>query len=544
MPRTKKASPDRRYLWQRGNRWWVQIAVPSALQDRLGKKIIQRPLGVSDINEARRLRWSHVHAIKETYKRALSNEEMTAAEIEDIAQAEYRRIATIENLDLGGDINLALAETISQLAEELEGGESAVSMPDGETIIPDDPMIQRIELESGIKLSPEKRRDLKTAITRAQINAFDAILKRRKGQELDPVPMFNAANRATSIVSRKADAGISMGEARDEYLTLKKPTWTHKTQSQIETSLRLFCEHVGPDTTLADVVRLNVTAWREKMRRLHPRWASSASSKYLSLDELLAAYGQGPETLSDKTLSRHLSAIHGLFVWAIDSGHIDKANPVKVSGSKTTPRHKRGVFSDSEVRKIFQGLRFVTKPGRHTHENALPWLALLGAYSGARLEEICTLRLADIREENSIWFFDIRDSKSSAGVRKVPLHSQVIAVGFLDYVKAHKGQWLFPSLGKPGKDGKRGVYIGKVFAAHCRSAKIDKPLLGFHTWRKTVATKLENAKVPEIEAARLLGHKIKTMSYGVYSGGPGLDELAATVEQIAYEKLTLPKSST
>ena len=94
-------------------------------------------------------------------------------------------------------------------------------------------------------------------------------------------------------------------------------------------------------------------------------------------------------------------------------------------------------------------------------------------------------------------------------------------------------------LGKPKKDGKRGTYLGKLFTNHCRAQGIEKPLLGYHYWRTTVITKLENAKVPEIETARLVGHKIKTMSYGVYSGGPDLAQLRDTVEQIEYEGLKL-----
>ncbi len=78
-----------------------------------------------------------------------------------------------------------------------------------------------------------------------------------------------------------------------------------------------------------------------------------------------------------------------------------------------------------------------------------------------------------------------------------------------------------------------------MFTWHCRALDIDKPLLGFHYWRTTVLTKLENAGVPELDAARLTGHKIKTMSYGVYSGGPDLTRLATVVERIEYKELSL-----
>ena len=46
--------------------------------------------------------------------------------------------------------------------------------------------------------------------------------------------------------------------------------------------------------------------------------------------------------------------------------------------------------------------------------------------------------------------------------------------------------------------------------------------LVFHSIRKTVATALHEAGCPEPIAADILGHKLTTMSYGVYSSGTTL----------------------
>ncbi len=537
----KNNKGDRRYLWQRGSRWWVQIRVPDKLRPRVGKKSIQIALRTSDLNEARRLRWPHVHATKEMFRRALANENMTSGEIERFAQAEYQRQVTVEKLNIKGDINTALADQISNLAWELEHGPQASVMPDGEVIEPRDPMIEEIEAKTGVTLSDEKREELRTALLRSQIFALDNMLRRRRGEDDAPVGLLNPAVQSTNVRRITTTPVYPLSEAVSAFLAAKGGDWISKTYGQVETSLRLFCDHVGDDKDLSEVTRLDVTNWRERMRRLRPRWASSAASKGLPLDDLLAIHGQGPETLSDKTLARHLSALHGLFTWVTDTGYFDGPNPVKVAGGKSTPRYKRGTFTDSEVAAIFAGWQFETRPRPHSHDNALPWVAILGAFTGARLEDICGLHVDDVREESGVHYLDIKASKTAAGVRRVPIHSQVIALAFLDYVKSCRGH-LFPSLGKPGVDGKRGTYLGKVFTRHCRAVDIDKPLLGFHYWRKTVGTKLENAGVPELDAARLLGHKVKTMSYGVYSGGPDLGRLAQVVEKIEYKRPNAPKT--
>jgi len=46
--------------------------------------------------------------------------------------------------------------------------------------------------------------------------------------------------------------------------------------------------------------------------------------------------------------------------------------------------------------------------------------------------------------------------------------------------------------------------------------------------------------VSQTDAARVTGHAIEGMTYGVYSSGPGLKRLAAVVEAIEYEGLKLP----
>ena len=46
--------------------------------------------------------------------------------------------------------------------------------------------------------------------------------------------------------------------------------------------------------------------------------------------------------------------------------------------------------------------------------------------------------------------------------------------------------------------------------------------------------------VSQTDAARVLGHKIAGMSYGVDSSGPGLKRLAAVIEAIAYDGIDVP----
>ena len=205
---------DRRYLWQRGSRWWVQIRVPDKLRPRVGKKSIQIALHTSDLNEARHRRWSHVHATKEMFRRALDDVGMTSEEIEQFARAEYERQVSIERLNLSGDINAALVDQISNLAWELEHGPEAASMPDGEVIEPRNPMIEEIEAKTGVTLSDGKREELRTALLRSNIYALDNILKRRRGQEEDEPGLLNPKTTITRPPRITSTASLPISEAR------------------------------------------------------------------------------------------------------------------------------------------------------------------------------------------------------------------------------------------------------------------------------------------------------------------------------------------
>ena len=66
--------------------------------------------------------------------------------------------------------------------------------------------------------------------------------------------------------------------------------------------------------------------------------------------------------------------------------------------------------------------------------------------------------------------------------------------------------------------------FSKRFATYRRKLGIDDKLSGerrskvnFHSFRRWVATKFDYAQVPEVDAARILAHKITSMTYGTYS---------------------------
>ena len=89
----------------------------------------------------------------------------------------------------------------------------------------------------------------------------------------------------------------------------------------------------------------------------------------------------------------------------------------------------------------------------------MPWI---GAYTGARISEICQLRAEDVSKVEDIWCIKILPEagllKTVGSERVVPVHPALIKIGLLEFVGKAKSGPLFEDL-SPDKFGKRGGLV-------------------------------------------------------------------------------------
>jgi integrase len=251
--------------------------------------------------------------------------------------------------------------------------------------------------------------------------------------------------------------------------------------------------------------------------------------------------------ISNRTRNAYATTLRSVFECARRRGRFTGEDPfdgmkAKVAGSSYQP------FTVAELQTLFDKLPRDVKPKRHTPDTALPWVALIALYTGMRLEEIAQLTTADIREESangaSVWCIDVHNGgenklKNETSARLIPVHSELVRLGLLDYVKALRAGPLFPGLTRrQSKGGKVGARVGELFRKKLVALGIKREGLCFHSFRHTVAGRLDAADVRQSDAARILGHAVAGMSYGDYSkAGPGLIHVKAVVEKITYEDL-------
>ena len=138
------------------------------------------------------------------------------------------------------------------------------------------------------------------------------------------------------------------------------------------------------------------------------------------------------------------------------------------------------------------------------------WIPLLAMYTGARCSELCQLNVSDIDLAGNTPTINITDEgegqhvKSAAGHRVLPIHSELLRLGFLDYVRASEGKSLWPDL--PQREGKPGGYFSQYFGTLRKFLGIPIHTV-FHSFRHSVRTALTESSVPETTIDRILGHE-------------------------------------
>jgi integrase len=199
-------------------------------------------------------------------------------------------------------------------------------------------------------------------------------------------------------------------------------------------------------------------------------------------------------------------------------------------------------FTDQELAMLFADAKFEISPAKYGTATALPWVSLISAYSGCRLEEAAQLNASNIKKTEGIWHFEFcheGNGKTKAATRAVPLHHALIDAGLLRYRdKLPSGSPLFPGL--KGRQSKLGSNLGDMFRYWRKKLGIVRPGVNFHSFRHTVGDRLRRAGAQESDIAALLGHEDERITSRVYGhNGPGLKRLRQVVEQLTYKGLRL-----
>ncbi|MBL0638645.1 tyrosine-type recombinase/integrase [Aeromonas veronii] len=252
--------------------------------------------------------------------------------------------------------------------------------------------------------------------------------------------------------------------------------------------------------------------------------------------------------LKAKTISEYRSACAQMLNFAVQMEYTAK-NPfdqVKIRCAQPTPRQR---WELPQLKTLFSSESFT----QHAYNNVDDyWIPLVLLHTGARPAEICQLRVSDVMTLDNIACLNITDEGEAQSIkngnsrRLVPIHSRLIALGFLHYVELRRRQGhvqLFSctATGEFGEWTKNfecrfSRYLGKLgFVAGQRPTA--------YGFRHTVIDELQQRDTPEHAVADLAGHSKIGFTYRHYGKKSTVLRLQAVVEQLDFSdalKFVLP----
>lgn len=286
-----------------------------------------------------------------------------------------------------------------------------------------------------------------------------------------------------------------------------------------------------------------------RFTKLHPglQVQDISSSHIVEFRDWLTSEG-----LASATVEKQMNIIKALLGIAHERSLIkfnpaSKIRPPKASGRD---RDSRTPFTVNQLNQLFSSPIYSGEKAPKAGKGAAAlWLPLLGLFTGARVEELCQLRLDDVLEEDGIHFIYIRrkheeqETKNDGSVRRIPLHQELVKLGILNYVNRQriaKQDWLFSEL-VPDIKGNRSGNWSKWFHRYLReTVGITDSEVVFHSLRHNFKEFCRICEIREDVHDALTGHKNGSVgrSYGgaMYPLGP----LAGAIKAYLVKGVKLP----
>lgn len=561
---------------RRGGTFYFRRAVPRRLAAAIGRRELKFSLSTADTKLAR-LRSRHLYVASEQLFARLEGTMLTPEIIDRLVRDFYDLATEIDTLNRLSSPPLtpsqheglvgSLVEHREAIKSELGRGDFAIASLAASLTI----------ARAGLTVDDLERRQVEQALMRVGLDVLRAAESRLAGDfsysPTDPLlktrlPAEDASPSSPNHVVAGAgpDKPRKPGRPAKE-LTLsqivgqflqhqtKGRLWDPQTVAQARKSYEIFQE-VGGNKALREYQRSDAARFKETLQDLPANYGKAPEFRGKSIAEIGRIDEKRKESsprLALRTVKRHFSALSSLFRWAIQEGLAD-ANPFIgfTFPSALRANEQRDMWSEEELKALFttpvwqgclsHGRR--TTPGSLIIKDEKYWLPLIALYTGLRQEEIAQLRQEDIRKVDGYLVFDInnrppRKLKNRNAVRKVPVHSRLIALGFIDYAAEQKeacADVLFPNLKPGGLDDRMGHAFSKWFARYRRDLGLYRKGLDFHSFRHTTTTMLQRAGVAIAAIDELTGHATPGET-ARYSHGLTMTQLADAIERIRYDFL-------
>lgn len=466
---------DSKYLTCTQGLWHYRRRVPDDCKSLFNdQKILMRSLGTHNIREARLAR----NQMTSEMDRMIQEHRKDESSITN--GQHYRSLITDH---LSSDPSL-MATKYSQLSDKLD-------------ILTRDKVITPDLSHLANKLPAMSQNERQRVVNEETQKAYVA-------QISDPDERLRAMALQNAYLGVRHDlVKISLNEALEQHMEDNGPSLKINTQTQVRKAVSRFLETFGKqDIALEAIGRKMVRDFIKT--QLQER--------------------------SGSTVKNYVTFISGAWKHAKDLELVEGDNPFADHKIVKGETESFQLFETGELTAIFKA----TEQYKGSVDDYKYLLPRLGYVTGARIEELCSLKCEQIvtDKDSGIVYLEILVGKTDNAKRLIPLHDWIVD-DVKDQLQKVGTGYLFPTLTTQRNDGKRGDKVSKWFGRLKKTIMISDKKTGFHSFRVHVATNLERGRVLESTAVWVLGHtRSLTLSYGLYSKGMDISQLKEAIDVI------------
>lgn len=222
------------------------------------------------------------------------------------------------------------------------------------------------------------------------------------------------------------------------------------------------------------------------------------------------------------------------------------ANLPNLDKTKKSEKTQHKPYSKEQLLEIFDP--------KHNYFKENPdafWACMIALFTGARANSAITLQYDDVFQQDGIdciQFIEnhnIKQLKNEASERIVPIHKQLLELGFVDYVRnrqkklqAKGSEFIFPrcqtSSGKYNNKYTVRHIIGFFIKIGVKSKSKDG--YNFHSFRKNISMAMQDAHIPASYINDTIGWEGKTTMEQSYSNHT-LQQISEQLNKFSYDYL-------
>lgn len=353
----------------------------------------------------------------------------------------------------------------------------------------------------------------------------------------DTLKMIAGLKRSDKQTKNKISA-IKFKETYLKFIEEKNREVKSDTVAQYNTSFNFFFDVLGENYDLRKLDKKEAVRIKDIVKN------KSANSEK----------GRNEEKLAAKTFNRYLTNFEAFLSWCDHQGLEVKKGlfvklKLKINKSNTMQRRP---YSTQEISDI-KG--YVPKRSNEagTFRDDAFWFPKIALYTGMRLNEISELKVEDFKEDEGITYISLYDKrlKNANSNRKIPIHSQLVNLGLLDFVSAQRkknNSVLFSQIragkSKASKDGwgePVSRWYNRSLLKNVGINKTEEDKAGykvdFHSLRTTFLSRCKTLGLSGYLVKQIAGHSDDDdITFGVYGSETStkLSSMRDLIEKIDY----------